>query len=113
MTPLQMLQATLAVLADPQLLRKGLQMERSSSKAKDASSPLSGFKQHFPVVLVDGSGWLNLASHVSEGSLAQVGQPVTGHDCLMASVLPPEEVQEDVTWLEEPFTDWGSFVPSG
>ena len=66
----QGLKAGLRALADRKTFANGIHMAISSSSMPQASKQL--FQQHFKVVFVDGSGWMNLAAHVSQSQLAEV-----------------------------------------
>ncbi|GLC36668.1 hypothetical protein PLESTM_000487400 [Pleodorina starrii] len=74
MTVLQVFRAALQLLADGPAWTKGLVLARQEAdgamKNTPTPPPLQTFKAHFPVVFVDFTGWLNVASHMTRGSLA-------------------------------------------
>ena len=88
MTPLQVFRTTLAALAEPATFAKGVFVGRTASEtallgtqhgvngkaAKQLLDPPRGtdFRRYFGVVLVDPSGWLNVAADVAPSALAQV-----------------------------------------
>ncbi|EFJ46213.1 hypothetical protein VOLCADRAFT_105649 [Volvox carteri f. nagariensis] len=96
MSVLQLLRAALQLLADSSAWAKGLAMARQEGgegALRDTPQPpaMQAFKSHFQVVFVDFTGWLNLASHMTRGSLAHV-QMVARHtlDLLRAPADPDE-----------------------
>ena len=77
----QGLKAALRALADRKTFASGIHMAVSDSSIPQPSKLL--FQQHFKVVFVDSSGWMNLAGNVSESQLAEVC--VIGHSCVAVS----------------------------
>ncbi|KAK9814240.1 hypothetical protein WJX72_002757 [[Myrmecia] bisecta] len=71
MSPLQVVRAVLASLANKRTFNKGLVMERAPPPGLPDPPPLQTFRAQFAVVMLDKTGWLNLASHVSVSALAQ------------------------------------------
>eukprot|EP00798_Chlamydomonas_sp_ICE-L_P031575 gene31575-6769_t len=106
MTPQQMLRSALHVISDPSGagLSKGLAMsqlspERCSPEERAcfplvSSTPppaLATFKQHFDVVFVDPSGWVNLAANMSKSVMSQLRSSARQTLALMESPPDPEE----------------------
>ena len=74
MTPLQMLRAVLKSLADSKTFQKGVSMARPGveSRGLPPPPPMDEYAACFDVVLVDPTGWHNLAAHVSGSALSKV-----------------------------------------
>lgn len=74
MSAMHLFRTVMVALSNPKTFSKGLHMQRSAAGAAGPSPPQpKAWRQHFDVVFVDGSGWLNLAAHVSKAALVQVG----------------------------------------
>lgn len=72
MSVAQQFKAALSALAATERFQKGISLRRDSSGRP--SPPLrAAFQQSFTVVLVEASGWLNVAASMSADSLAEVG----------------------------------------
>lgn len=74
MSHVQLLRAILHGLADPRSFSHGLFMQWGQSQGSRAGTAPSqqAMRKAFEVVFVDGSGWCNLAAHVSKSALKQV-----------------------------------------
>ncbi len=74
MSHVQLLRAILHGLADPRTFSQGLFMQWGESQGSRAATAPSqqAMRKAFEVVFVDGSGWCNLAAHVSKSALRQV-----------------------------------------
>ena len=74
MSHVQLLRAILHGLADPRSFSQGLFMQWGESQGSRAGTAPSqqAMRKAFEVVFVDGSGWCNLAAHVSKSALKQV-----------------------------------------
>ena len=74
MSHVQLLRAILHGLADPRSFSQGLFMQWGESQGSRAGTAPSqqAMRKAFEVVFVDGSGWCNLAAHVSKSALQQV-----------------------------------------
>ncbi len=73
---MHLFRTTLVALSNPKTFSSGLFMQRAAagSGGGTASPPdAKAWRRAFPVVFVDGSGWLNLAAHMSKAALTQVG----------------------------------------
>lgn len=95
MSPIQVMKAVLASLAQPASLSKPLAWPKAKSteaieEATQPSMPSppqpSAFKPSAAVFLLDPSGWLNLAAAVSASSLAHVRTPCLSRS--LHNVLP-------------------------
>lgn len=72
MSPVQVLKATLRYLASDGSFKSAVFMPRGAEAPKEPPPPPLNFKGLFDVLLVDPSGWVNLAAHVSKAALKQV-----------------------------------------
>ena len=70
MDSVQGLQAALCALADRKTFASGIRLAVSGSNVPQPSRQL--FQEHFKTVFIDGSGWVNIAGHVSQSQLAEV-----------------------------------------
>ncbi|DBB01879.1 TPA: hypothetical protein ACH3X1_000480 [Trebouxia sp. C0004] len=74
MSHVQLLRTILHGLADPRTFSQGLFMQWGESQGSRAATAPSqqAMRKAFEVVFVDGSGWCNLAAHVSRSALKQL-----------------------------------------
>jgi hypothetical protein len=66
----QALKAALRALADRKTFAGGIHLAVSGRSTPQPSKLL--FQEHFKTVFLDGSGWVNIAGHVSQSQLAEV-----------------------------------------
>lgn len=72
MSALQIFKAVLRGLASVKPLANGCCMKREAGSSAKKPPSLGAFKAAFEISLIDPSGWLNVAAHVSKASLRQV-----------------------------------------
>ena len=74
MSHVQLLRAIFHALADQRTFSQGIFMQWGDAQgSQKATAPSQqAMRKAFEVVLVDSSGWCNLAAHVSQSALKQV-----------------------------------------
>lgn len=68
----QLMRSVLAKLAQLHTFEKGVFMAREPARELPPLPAASAFRQHFDIVFVDASGWLNLMADVTRSALQQV-----------------------------------------